>query len=56
MGTHLFNLTVGDHIEAKGSYTTFAVKLNQYKEIGMLAGVTGITPMYQIISNFVPSK
>ncbi|KPA85690.1 putative mitochondrial NADH-cytochrome b5 reductase [Leptomonas pyrrhocoris] len=51
MGSHLFSMKPGDSIEAKGPWHTFEVKPSQYYQIGMIAGGTGITPMYQVINN-----
>lgn len=51
MGSHLFGMKVGDSIEAKGPWHSFDVKAKPYTQIGMIAGGTGITPMYQIINN-----
>ncbi len=41
-----------DSLEMKGPYSLFPYQPNQYKKIGMLAGGSGITPMWQIL-NFV---
>lgn len=51
MGSHLFGLKVGDSIEAKGPWSTFEVTPSQYRHIGMIAGGTGLTPMFQVINN-----
>jgi cytochrome-b5 reductase len=56
MGSHLFSLKVGDSIEVKGPWHTFDVKPSQYNQIGMIAGGTGITPMFQVISNILHSQ
>ncbi|ORC87933.1 NADH-cytochrome b5 reductase [Trypanosoma theileri] len=53
MGTHLHNMKVGDTIEAQGPWKTMDIKPSQYEHIGMLAGGTGITPLYQIARNFL---
>lgn len=53
MGSHLFGLKVGDTIDAKGPWPTLAITPNQFKRIGMLAGGTGITPMYQVLRNIL---
>ena len=46
---HLWGLRVGDEIEIKGPLPKFKYEPNLKKEIGMVAGGTGITPMLQII-------
>ncbi|EPY39725.1 cytochrome-b5 reductase [Angomonas deanei] len=51
MGTHLFSLKKGDNIEAKGPWVKTPIKSNQYKAIGMIAGGTGVAPMYQVARN-----
>ncbi|EPY36685.1 cytochrome-b5 reductase [Strigomonas culicis] len=48
MGSHLFAMKKGDTIDVKGPWPSLAIAPSQYKAIGMLAGGTGITPMYQI--------
>lgn len=48
MGTHLHNLKKGDAISVKGPIVKIPVKANQYKNIGMICGGTGIAPMYQV--------
>jgi cytochrome-b5 reductase len=42
-------LKVGDSVGMRGPKGNFAYKRNMVKEIGMIAGGTGITPMLQII-------
>ncbi|EPY27609.1 cytochrome-b5 reductase [Strigomonas culicis] len=51
MGSHLFAMKKGDTIEAKGPWVKLPIRTNQYKTIGMIAGGTGITPMYQVARN-----
>ncbi|KAG5504956.1 hypothetical protein JKF63_04403 [Porcisia hertigi] len=51
MGSHLFSLKVGDSIDVKGPWHTFEVKPGQFTNIGMIAGGTGLTPMFQIVNN-----
>ncbi|AAZ12334.1 NADH-cytochrome b5 reductase, putative [Trypanosoma equiperdum] len=53
MGSHLHNMKVGDSIEVQGPWKTMDIKSGQYEHIGMLAGGTGVTPMYQIARNFL---
>eukprot|EP00796_Vickermania_ingenoplastis_P010208 gene10208-7152_t len=48
MGQHLFSLKQGETVEVKGPVTKLAIRPNQYKSIGMIAGGTGIAPMYQV--------
>lgn len=51
MGSHLFAMKKGDTIEVKGPWVKLPIKANQYKTIGMIAGGTGISPMYQVARN-----
>ncbi|EKF39672.1 NADH-cytochrome b5 reductase, putative [Trypanosoma cruzi marinkellei] len=51
MTTHLFSLKKGDTMEFKGPWVKIPIKANQYRHIGMIAGGTGITPMYQVARN-----
>ncbi|KPA85693.1 putative mitochondrial NADH-cytochrome b5 reductase [Leptomonas pyrrhocoris] len=53
MGSHLFAMRKGDCIDVKGPWVKLPIKSNQYKAIGMLAGGTGITPMYQVARNIL---
>lgn len=48
MGTHLHGLKKGDTIDVKGPWVKIPIKANQYKQIGMIAGGTGIAPMFQV--------
>eukprot|EP00759_Apiculatamorpha_spiralis_P015795 PhF_6_TR22344/c0_g1_i1/m.31636/K00326/E1.6.2.2; cytochrome-b5 reductase len=49
MGSHLFSMRTGDTVEAKGPYEKIKYIPNRWKHIGMIAGGTGITPMFQIM-------
>lgn len=51
MGSHLFSMKKGDTIDIKGPWVKLPIKANQYKTIGMIAGGTGISPMYQVARN-----
>ncbi|KAG5509036.1 hypothetical protein JKF63_06043 [Porcisia hertigi] len=49
MGNHLFGMQPGDELLVKGPFEKFAYKPNMWKHVGMIAGGTGISPMYQAI-------
>lgn len=49
MAGHIFSLKPGDTLEVKGPILKQKYVPNKFKHIGMIAGGTGITPMYQII-------
>ncbi|CAD7697594.1 unnamed protein product [Ostreobium quekettii] len=53
MSQHLDKLEVGDRVEMKGPKGRFTYKRNMKKSIGMLAGGTGITPMYQVLNHIL---
>jgi len=47
---HIGNLKIGDRIRVKGPKGQFRYTMGMATSIGMVAGGTGITPMYQIIT------
>ena len=49
MGTHIFSMKPGEELAIKGPFEKFKYVANQWSHIGMIAGGTGITPMYQVI-------
>eukprot|EP00299_Pterocystis_sp_00344_P014934 c7436_g1_i1.p1 GENE.c7436_g1_i1~~c7436_g1_i1.p1 ORF type:complete len:305 (-),score=78.74 c7436_g1_i1:36-950(-) len=49
MSRHIFSLQPGDELEMKGPITKIPYVANMKKEIGMIAGGTGITPMFQVL-------
>jgi len=49
MSKHIDELKPGDSLEIKGPIPKFPYTANMKKEIGMVAGGTGITPMYQVL-------
>ncbi|KAM0128491.1 hypothetical protein ACHAO1_008955 [Botrytis cinerea] len=48
-GKYLQHLKVGDEIEVRGPKGAMRYRKGMVKKIGMIAGGTGITPMYQLI-------
>ncbi|OLN85688.1 NADH-cytochrome b5 reductase 1-like protein 2 [Colletotrichum chlorophyti] len=48
-GKYLANLEIGDEVQFRGPKGAMRYQRNMVKKIGMLAGGTGITPMYQLI-------
>ncbi|PVU95861.1 hypothetical protein BB561_001520 [Smittium simulii] len=56
MSKHIFNLSVGDELLIKGPITKIKYEPNMRKEIGMIAGGTGITPMLQIINKITDNS
>jgi cytochrome-b5 reductase len=49
MGTHLFQMRPGETLAVKGPFQKFPYAPGKYDHIAMIAGGTGITPMYQVI-------
>jgi len=49
MSQYIDKLKVGDDLEVRGPKGLFVYKPNMVKEIGMIAGGTGVTPMLQVI-------
>ena len=45
---HIHSLRAGDTISVKGCYTSKKITENQYKHIGLIAGGSGLTPLFQI--------
>lgn len=48
-GKYLTNLQIGDTVQFRGPKGAMKYSRNLCKKIGMIAGGTGITPMYQLI-------
>lgn len=49
MGTHVFKMHEGESLQMKGPFVKLDYKPNKYNTIGMIAGGTGVAPMYQLI-------
>ncbi|KAM5538423.1 hypothetical protein V8D89_008025 [Ganoderma adspersum] len=49
MSKHIHNLAIGDKLAIKGPIPKFEFKINQFDEVGMIAGGSGIAPMYQVL-------
>ncbi|GET87188.1 NADH-cytochrome b5 reductase, putative [Leishmania tarentolae] len=49
MGNYVFSMQPGDELLIKGPFEKFSYKPNMWKHVGMIAGGTGISPMYQVI-------
>ena len=45
---HIHTLQEGDTISVKGCFTSKRITENQYKHIGLIAGGSGLTPLFQI--------
>jgi cytochrome-b5 reductase len=49
MSRHISQLQPGDQLQCKGPLSKIEVTPNFKKKIGMIAGGTGLTPMYQVL-------
>lgn len=56
MSQHIGSLKPGDTLEVKGPIPKLPYKPNMKKNIGMIAGGTGITPMLQVIDAILSNK
>jgi cytochrome-b5 reductase len=56
MSRHLASLQAGDSIEMQGPFLKFPYQANKTSNIVLLAGGTGITPMYQIATKAQENK
>lgn len=56
MTDHIFKLQPGDNLAIKGPIPKFPYKRNEFEEIGMIAGGTAITPMWQVIQQISSDK
>lgn len=56
MSKHFGDLKVGEEVQFKGPFLKFPYQANQFKEIGCIAGGTGITPMLQVIEEVLRNK
>ncbi|KAH7321294.1 hypothetical protein B0I35DRAFT_428991 [Stachybotrys elegans] len=48
MSTHIHNMAPGQRLEVKGPLPKYAWSENKHDHIALIAGGTGITPMYQL--------
>ncbi|KAL2891629.1 NADH-cytochrome b5 reductase 2 [Ceratocystis lukuohia] len=49
MSSHIHNLKPGDKLDIKGPLPKYPWSANKHPEIALIAGGTGITPMYQLL-------
>ncbi|KAJ1812740.1 NADH-cytochrome b5 reductase [Coemansia sp. RSA 2598] len=53
ISSYLASMTIGDTINVRGPRGSFKYTPNMVRSIGMIAGGTGITPMYQVIQHIL---
>lgn len=51
MTTYMHSMKPGDKLGIKGPIAKFPYKANEFESIGMIAGGSGITPMYQVMQD-----
>ena len=51
MTEHIHSMAPGQRLDIKGPIPKYPVEENKHEHIAMIAGGTGITPMYQVIRN-----
>lgn len=56
MGHHIHTLRPGEELQMKGPIVKFDYKPNKFKHIGMIAGGTGITPMFQFVQGVLENS
>jgi len=56
MSKHLGSLKPGDELEVKGPIPKLTIKPNMKKKIAMVAGGSGITPMYQVVNELLKAE
>ncbi|KZS93256.1 cytochrome-b5 reductase [Sistotremastrum niveocremeum HHB9708] len=53
---YIHELKVGDSLAIKGPIAKFDFKINQFDEVGLIGGGSGITPLYQIVEYALSKK
>lgn len=56
MSSHMFNMKIGDTLDFKGPWMKTKYEANKFKELGMIAGGTGVTPMLQVLEEILKNK
>ena len=56
MSGHFARLEVGDKINFKGPFIKYHYNANEYDRLTLIAGGTGITPMYQMIDGILSDE
>ncbi|KAJ6575497.1 ferredoxin reductase-like protein, partial [Mycena capillaripes] len=55
MSKYIHSLKAGDSLQIKGPIPKFPYKENEFDEVALIGGGSGITPLYQIISHALSS-
>ncbi|PPQ69445.1 hypothetical protein CVT25_004837 [Psilocybe cyanescens] len=56
MSKHIFDLKEGDTLSIKGPIVKFPYKANEFDQVALIGGGSGITPLYQLITHALSDK
>ncbi|KAF9580641.1 NADH-cytochrome b5 reductase [Lunasporangiospora selenospora] len=56
MSMHVHNMKPGDVLAVKGPISKYPIATNQHESITMIAGGSGITPMFQVVNELLKDK
>ncbi|KAF5332468.1 hypothetical protein D9611_005133 [Ephemerocybe angulata] len=53
---HIHELKEGDSLSFKGPISKFPYKANEFEEVALIGGGSGITPLYQLLTHALPHR
>jgi len=53
---HIHSLKPGDSLSMKGPFPKWDYKINEFHEVGLIGGGSGITPLYQVLNYALSDK
>jgi len=53
---HIHELKAGDSLSIKGPFEKFPYKTNEFDEVGLIGGGSGITPLYQVVTHALSDR
>nr|GAT59838.1 cytochrome-b5 reductase [Mycena chlorophos] len=56
MSKYIHDLKPGDTLDVKGPIPKFPYKENEFEEVALIGGGSGITPLYQVMSHALSSR
>ncbi|KAF9535725.1 cytochrome-b5 reductase [Crepidotus variabilis] len=56
MSKHIHDLKPGDSLSMKGPIAKFPYKANEFDQVALIGGGSGITPLYQLLTHALPDK
>uniref|UniRef100_A0A8H7Y9M5 NADH-cytochrome b5 reductase n=1 Tax=Psilocybe cubensis TaxID=181762 RepID=A0A8H7Y9M5_PSICU len=56
MSRHIFDLKEGDTLAIKGPILKFPYKANEFDQVALIGGGSGITPLYQLVTHALSDK